>query len=182
MVSPLAAATIQSTLLSIISNVLAQTIKAYTKSVPLVVDFNPIIQFAIFSIISTPLNFIWQKSLESWFPSKVTVPKEKATASSAPVKFSKTNALKKFMTDNAIGGPLNTLMFLATMGYLRGRYGGALVEYIKNEFMPMQVAGMKLWPAVSVLSFTLVPAERRVVFGSLVALGWNVYLGLVMGA
>lgn len=43
------------------------------------------------------------------------------------------------------------------------------------------MAGLKLWPAVSIISFTMIPAERRVVFGSLVALGWNIFLGLTMG-
>lgn len=50
-----------------------------------------------------------------------------------------------------------------------------------QEFLPLTLAGLKLWPAVSFLGFALVPAEKRVVFGSLVALGWNVYLGMVMG-
>lgn len=39
---------------------------------------------------------------------------------------------------------------------------------------------LKLWPAVAVISFTLVPVEKRIVFGAIVALGWNVYLGLIM--
>jgi len=42
------------------------------------------------------------------------------------------------------------------------------------------VAGWKLWPAVSIISFSVVPADKRVVFGSLIALGWNIYLGMIM--
>lgn len=49
-----------------------------------------------------------------------------------------------------------------------------------KDFWPLATASLKLWPAVAIVSFTLVPAERRIVFGAIVALGWNVYLGLVM--
>lgn len=40
------------------------------------------------------------------------------------------------------------------------------------------VAGYKVWPLVSLLNFTVVPVEKRVVVGSLVGLGWGVYLAL----
>lgn len=40
------------------------------------------------------------------------------------------------------------------------------------------VAGYKLWPAVSLISFTLVPVERRTLVGSLVGFGWGVFLAL----
>lgn len=39
-------------------------------------------------------------------------------------------------------------------------------------------AGYKLWPLVSLLNFTVVPVERRVVVASVVGLGWGVYLAL----
>lgn len=72
------------------------------------------------------------------------------------------------------------------MRYTCERPGGADVNGDVRgggqEFMPLMVAGWKLWPAVGLLAFTLVPVERRVLFGGLVALGWNIYLGLVMAA
>lgn len=40
------------------------------------------------------------------------------------------------------------------------------------------LAGYKLWPAFSVVSFTLVPVERRTLLGSLVGFGWGVFLAL----
>lgn len=39
-------------------------------------------------------------------------------------------------------------------------------------------AGYKLWPFVSVLNHTLIPVEQRTVVGSLVGLGWGVFLAL----
>lgn len=49
-----------------------------------------------------------------------------------------------------------------------------------QELWPLTAAGLKLWPAVSLLAFSAVPPHRRVVFGNAVALGWNVFLGLTM--
>jgi protein Mpv17 len=43
------------------------------------------------------------------------------------------------------------------------------------------IAGAKLWPLVSILNFSLVPMERRVIVGALVGLFWNIYLSIVAG-
>lgn len=40
------------------------------------------------------------------------------------------------------------------------------------------VDGYKLWPLVSLLNYTVVPVEKRVVVGSLVGLGWGVFLAM----
>lgn len=93
--------------------------------------------FVLFTIISTPPNFLWQGQLESWFPSQVPVkqkPSEKSDKSKAKVemKLSTANTVKKFLTDQLIGAPVNTVLFLGAMGYFRGLRGDALVEYIKQ--------------------------------------------------
>ena len=41
------------------------------------------------------------------------------------------------------------------------------------------LAGLKLWPLVSLLNFTIVPVEKRILVGSLVGVGWGIYLSLV---
>lgn len=43
----------------------------------------------------------------------------------------------------------------------------------------MMKAGLKLWPLVSLLNFTVVPVERRILVGSLVGVGWGIYLSLI---
>ena len=47
-----------------------------------------------------------------------------------------------------------------------------------QEFWPIMIAGYKLWPIVSVANFTVVPVERRVLVGSIVGLGWGVFMAL----
>ncbi len=41
------------------------------------------------------------------------------------------------------------------------------------------VAGYKVWPIASIISFTCVPVERRIVFASFVGLLWGVYISLL---
>ena len=51
-----------------------------------------------------------------------------------------------------------------------------------QDLLPILFAGQKLWPAVSIVSFTLVPLEYRTMFGGIVGIGWNVFLSLFVGA
>jgi hypothetical protein len=43
------------------------------------------------------------------------------------------------------------------------------------------VAGLKLWPLVSILNFTVVPADRRLLVGNLFGVVWAIYLSLMSG-
>jgi hypothetical protein len=43
------------------------------------------------------------------------------------------------------------------------------------------LAGFKLWPFVSILNFTVVPADKRLLVGSLFGVIWAVYLSLMSG-
>ena len=49
----------------------------------------------------------------------------------------------------------------------------------KEGLWPLMCAGWKLWPMVSIVNFTLVPLEYRIVVGSTVGLFWGVYLSLM---
>ncbi|KAF8545161.1 hypothetical protein BDD12DRAFT_722094 [Trichophaea hybrida] len=178
--TPIIEATVQASTLSAISNILAQTIKCYQDSKPFTFDFTPFIQFVLWAIISTPPNFLWQLQLESCYPSQVPLEQDDKGKKVVGTQFSKSNTIKKFAADQLVGGPINTVLFVAFMGYSKGLTGGALAGYITEEYWPLTVASFKLWPAVSLISFSVVKAEKRVVFGGIVALGWNIFLGLKM--
>lgn len=45
--------------------------------------------------------------------------------------------------------------------------------------MPIIVAGYKMWPIASIISFTFIPVRRRIVFLSFVGLLWGIYMSLV---
>ncbi|KAG9384210.1 hypothetical protein PtrSN002B_005051 [Pyrenophora tritici-repentis] len=139
--------TLQGAVLSITSNVLAQAITSYQDSTPFALNYNQVLQFALFSILSNPPNIIWQGFLEDQFPTNVASAasaSEKPTSSKPPTKtsLSKTNVLIKFILDQTIGAVMNTLMFLAYMGYVnaQGKPGVDAMQVVKADCMN------KLWP------------------------------------
>lgn len=40
-------------------------------------------------------------------------------------------------------------------------------------------AGWRVWPFVALLSFTVIPLERRTLFGSTVGLFWGIYMSFL---
>ncbi|MCJ1476095.1 hypothetical protein MMC13_004760 [Lambiella insularis] len=124
-------------------------------------------------------------------------------------KLDVTNTAIKVTIDQTIGAAMNTCLFLIILKVLRG---GSLVEcmevvhevwkiidhwlqiqppvhvcedithYCLLEFWSIMIAGYKLWPLVSIVNFTIIPVERRIVVGSLVGLGWSIFLVLKTAA
>jgi hypothetical protein len=94
------------------------------------IDIQALIQFTTCAIITTPLNFIWQNNLEASFPStspQNTAPKrdEKPERSKSEVSkpaLNVTNTITKVVIDQTIGGTWNTVLFILTMGLLRGQH------------------------------------------------------------
>ena len=74
---------------------------------------------------------------------------------------------------------MNTTAFLIIMGVLKGQGPVDIWDNIKGKTLKIILDGYKLWPIASVISFSFVPVERRIVFFSFVGLCWNVYLSLI---
>ncbi|KAI7774212.1 mpv17 pmp22 family protein [Diaporthe eres] len=125
---PIVSATAQSAVLSATSNILAQAITAYRSDKQFVVDWIPVVQFFLFTVVSTPPNFLWQDFLESTFPATKTVPSSEAIKSASgsndkeldrearegklvETKLDVPNTIIKFILDQTIGAAFNTVMF-----------------------------------------------------------------------
>lgn len=55
-------------------------------------------------------------------------------------------------------------------------------EEAKAEFWSLMIAAAKLWPAVSLINFTLVKSvQGRNLVGALAGVVWGVYVSLAMG-
>jgi hypothetical protein len=204
--------TLQGAVLSMTSNVLAQAVASYNDSVsirsdlwvsrtctddsaaqtPFSLAIAPVLKFAMFSIISTPPNIIWQTFLEDHFPTNVPSTAQKG-ADEKPItpsktQISKVNVLIKFLLDQTIGAVVNTLMFLAYMAYVNASQQGkqdawsAVAKDCSDKTWPMMKDGYKFWPAISLISFLWVPVDKRVLFGSMVGVVWGIYLSLAANA
>ncbi|UKZ55358.1 hypothetical protein TrVGV298_009180 [Trichoderma virens] len=187
--SPIIQATLQSSLLAALSNILAQAITAYRNNEAVTIDWVPVFQYVIFTVVSTPPNFLCPPP--------------------AP-KLSIVNTILKFLLDQTVGAALNTLLFSTFTRSLRhamvhapritnlpaaakfwsspGAVDFNRVDFglvwaeAKAEFWALMFAAAKLWPAVSLINFTLVKSvQGRNLVGALAGVAWGIYISLAMG-
>ncbi|KAF9886242.1 hypothetical protein FE257_011855 [Aspergillus nanangensis] len=84
----------------------------------------------------------------------------------------------KFMLDQTVGSVLNIVLFVALINLLKGMSWAKVWALVCEDFRPIMIARLKYRPVVSVLMYTVVPVDRRVVFGSACGVVWGVYLSL----
>jgi protein Mpv17 len=149
------------------------------------IDLVPISQFVIYTLVNVPINIAWQNAIEAAFPgSRPAAPavkdgeKKKKPVAAQPDPPVVRNTIIKFLLDQTVGAAFNIPLFLVTIGLLQGQNVAQVVRTVQNDGWDIYKAGLKLWPAVSLTMFAAVPAEHRVIFGSLAGVGWNIYLSL----
>lgn len=113
--------------------------------------------------------------------SDASTPLNKNSKTVAPTQLNLKNTAIKFALDQTVGATFNTVLFIAGVALLRGQTWDVIQAKVQDEFWPLIFASQKLWPAVSVISFTLIPVERRMLFGSVVGFFWGAYLSLISG-
>ncbi|KAH7157537.1 hypothetical protein B0J13DRAFT_542050 [Dactylonectria estremocensis] len=207
--SPMVTAMIQSAMLGGIANVLAQLISAYRTGSEVTIDWVPVFQFLLFNLISTPPNYLWQDFLESTFPANPAPPHpKKSDDPPPPPKLSIRNTLIKLFLDQTVGATLNTLLFSNYVHALRfalhpvpritsvfkaitywtspGTVDISRVNWDRvwaaslDEFWPILVAGWKLWPAVSLVNFSVIKTvQGRNLVGSLAGVVWGIYMSMI---
>lgn len=114
MLSPIVNATIQSTVISFCSSIFATV---YANSMP------PIIPLLIYTILSTPPNYLWQQYLERAFPGHIVKKRELDDGEKdlkVKERLNVRNTLTKFALDQTIGALVNVAVFLGCIRFLRG--------------------------------------------------------------
>lgn len=86
--------------------------------------------------------------------------------------------MMKFLFDQTIAGVVNIVLFVALINLLKGASFGRVWELVLEDFRPIMIARFKYRPVVSTLMYTVIPVDRRVVFGSACGVIWGVYLSL----
>ncbi|KJK64349.1 Mpv17 / PMP22 family protein [Aspergillus parasiticus SU-1] len=194
---PIAKATLQAALINAGSNILAQSIQSYRDEKPFELDLQTLFQFTTCAFVMSPMTFLWLEGLESALPGHTSeepaATKSKAKKADRPKqkKLNVKNTVAKVVIDQVVGGAWATVLFSLTMGLLRGQEYDVLVDQIRKvrisdithglDFWPLLIAGFKLWPLVSILNFTVVPVDKRLLVGSIFGVVWAVYLSLMSG-
>lgn len=94
----------------------------------------PIIHFVIFTLLNCPPNFLWQEYLEQRFPGYTGSSTARNGEEKVAVKkkLDVGNTIKKLALDQTIGATVNTVLFTAVIGALKGLGGGDIVDAIKQ--------------------------------------------------
>lgn len=87
--------------------------------------------------------------------------------------------MKWFIDCMTIGALFNTVMFLVLIGVLKGQARETVAKNIRTETIPIILNSYKVWPIASIISFSCIPAEKRIVFLSCVGLLWGIYMSLI---
>ncbi|KAM6477232.1 hypothetical protein HDV62DRAFT_213184 [Trichoderma sp. SZMC 28011] len=184
--SKVTAATVQATVLNALSGVFAQGILAYRRGTVDGVDLSSILRFIVYTVLTTPPNYRWQEFLEQTFPT-TTEEKEDKSVKDKQVqdavtgtggKLNIANTAAKFILDQALGAPVNTLMFICLMGQMNLQSFNNILSSVISDFWPMLFAGYRVWPIVCLLNLVVVPFDYRQLVGSIAGLGWGVFLSL----
>lgn len=119
-------------------------------------------RFAVIGLGLGPGLLVWYKFLERVIGKEQTL---KAT-------------LKKVALDQTIFAPVGLFSIMGAKSLLDGRSLEEFKTQLSNHYPEILVNNYKVWPAVQILNFSIVPLQFRVLIVQLVALGWNTYLAL----
>ncbi|KAI0155755.1 hypothetical protein BJ166DRAFT_340948 [Pestalotiopsis sp. NC0098] len=103
-----------------------------------------------------------------------------AAAGDVPARLNWSNTLTKWFIDCiTIGALVNTTAFFILMGLLKGQTAAQIGHNVRYETFPLILAGFKIWPFASIISFSCIPVEKRIVFLNFIGLLWGIYMSLV---
>ena len=156
-------------------------------------------RFLTLHLITAPLNYKWQELLESTFPAydrslAGSLPlaerdvekysrargddadfEERSHRASKPRLNLKNTITKWFIDCITLGAVMNTGAFFIIMGILKGQTSRKIMHNIRTKMLGIIINGYKVWPIVSIISFSFIPVKHRIQFFSCIGLAWNVY-------
>ncbi|KAJ5542627.1 hypothetical protein N7535_005050 [Penicillium sp. DV-2018c] len=127
--------------------------------------------------------FASRAALESdSLPSHKDKDKEKSTVTPWKPRAQQISGLRSFMMkfffDQTVASVVNLVLFVIIINLLKGQTVKRSWELVLEDFRPIMSARLKYRPVVSVLMYTVIPVDRRVVFASACGVIWGVYLSL----
>lgn len=114
---------------------------------------------SLFLLMKAPIVRGWYKSLDKMFPLNT-----------------KTSAIKKLVCDQLFFGPFIQMTALVSLEFMKSKSYLMVKENYKRNYLDLMLNALKFWPFVQTVNFFLIPLKFRVLFGSVAALFWNIYL------
>jgi protein Mpv17 len=89
------------------------------------------------------------------------------------------NVWAKLVADQTVGLSFMITIFLFITNVARQPSLGDVLAVIHAKLFGLVLAGWHIWPAVAIVNFLWVPVRWRVLVGSVVGFGWNIFLSIV---
>ncbi|CAB3411181.1 unnamed protein product [Caenorhabditis bovis] len=109
-------------------------------------------------IIAPPLN-VWFRVLE-----RITHPNKSVAV------------VKRMMVDQLMFGPCLTAVILTSVKLLEGDPPAVAISKMKEVWGEVYINSLKIWPAVQLFNFYVMPLNYRVLVVQLAAFFWNSYI------
>ncbi|WOK95393.1 hypothetical protein Cni_G04100 [Canna indica] len=94
-------------------------------------------------------------------------------------KKGKETVAKKVLLEQLTASPWNNMFFMTYYGLVvEGRPFSLVRTKIRNDYPSVQLTSWKFWPIVGWINYQYMPLQLRVLFHSLVASCWAVFLNL----
>ncbi|GAB2259746.1 hypothetical protein Droror1_Dr00010601 [Drosera rotundifolia] len=94
-------------------------------------------------------------------------------------KKDKKTVAKKVLIEQITASPLNNVLFMLYYGaVVEGRPLNQVTSTLKKQYPSVQLIAWTFWPVVGWINHQYVPLQLRVIFHSLVAFGWGIFLNL----
>ncbi|KAK5579581.1 hypothetical protein RB653_009265 [Dictyostelium firmibasis] len=154
---PIQTKALTSATLSFISSVVAQKFIEKKK-----INWNAVIKFTIWGLISSPLVHYWHIILDRLFKN---------------IK-DKYQSWGKLIVDQLVFAPFINIAFYSVLAILDGKPKSILFKLYFDLF-PTLKASWKVWPLAQLINFRFVPSHLRVLFGNLVGFCWGMYLSIL---
>jgi hypothetical protein len=165
--NPVQTKSLTSAVLSVVSDVLAQTLTGKSLST---LDYQSLRhQFVLGLLFRGPLVHYWYTILEEAFKRLGFGP-----GSAKGESFSV--AVGKVVADQTLFSPLFNVAYFFAIGALQSRPLASIQAQIAKEFLPIMMANYKVWPLVNLINFKVIPPNLRVLFGNLVGILWTAYV------
>jgi hypothetical protein len=92
---------------------------------------------------------------------------------------SRFQVLKMVAYDQTLGATVFISLFFSYIDLMSGKSFNQMKEELKVKFLPTLYANWKIWPALMLVNFGLVPAPWRVLYTNIMGIFWNGYLSYV---
>jgi len=91
------------------------------------------------------------------------------------------NRVYKIFMDQTIYLTTKVSIYILAVGLLAGENFDDCVDNVKSKIKPITFTAWKFWPLIHCVTYTVIPAEHRILWVNCVDLVWNAILALMAG-